>query len=123
MGDEWSITLADGFDRNFGRFRKRHPDACDAAWARLQVFLDRWLNNPLIGAGFGLPGWVHPEGKGVLAVDQGTRSGLMQLRLYLWLDERARLVWVLRLGDKPSQYADVAYCHAWVGDFKSKHED
>ena len=123
MQPAWGIAMADGFEKSFHRLRKRHPEACDAAWARLQNFLDRWLNNPLIGTGFGLPGWVHAEGKGVLAVDQGTRSGLAQLRLYLWLDERTRVVWVLRLGDKPNQHADIAYCHAWVGDFSSDHED
>ena len=119
----WRVAMAEGFERNARHMRKRHPEACLATWARLQNLLDRWLNNPLIGTGFGLPGWVHAEGKGVLAVDQGSRSGLTQLRLYLWLDERARLVWVLRLGDKPRQYADIAYCHAWVRDFSSDHED
>ena len=115
--------MSDGFEKGFHRWRKRHPDACDATWARLQNFLDRWLNNPLLQPGFGLPGWVHAEGKGVLAVDQGTRAGLAAMRLYLWLDEEERIVWLLRIGDKSTQYADIAYCHSWVEAFDSGDED
>ena len=123
MHEDWTVAMAEGFERSFRRCRKRHPTACDATWARLQNFLDRWLNNPLLGPGFNLPGWVHAEGKGVLAVDQGSRAGLTQLRLYLWLDEAERVVWLVRIGDKSTQYADVAYCHDWVIGFKSRDED
>jgi hypothetical protein len=123
MHEAWSIATADGFEKSFRRWRKRHPDACDATWARLQNFQDRWLNNPQLGAGFGLPGWVHAEGRGVLAVDQGTRAGLAAMRLYLWLDEEERTVWLLRMGDKSSQHADIAYCHAWREAFDSGDED
>ena len=123
MHEDWTVAMSDGFEKGFRRCRKRYPDACDATWARLQNFLDRWLNNPLLGPGFGLPGWVHVEGKGVLAVDQGSRTSLTQLRLYLWLDEEEQIVWLLRIGDKPSQYADIAYCHHWVMGFKSGDED
>jgi hypothetical protein len=88
---------------------------------KLQQFLERWLNNPAIAPGFRLPGWVHPEGRGVLAVDQGTKGNLAAVRLYLWLDHPRGKVWLLRQGDKQSQYADIAYCHDWVERFKSGH--
>ena len=119
MTDAWEIHSADEFERSFRRLRKRYPEGADALLARLQNFMDRWLNNPQIAAGFHLPGWVHSEGRGVLAVDQGTKSNLAALRLYLWLDHPTRRAWVLCAGDKRSQYADIAYCHGWVERFKS----
>ena len=121
MPDAWEIHPTEEFSRGFRRFAKRHPEGADALLARLQNFLDRWLNNPQLAAGFHLPGWVHAEGRGVLAVDQGTKRNLAALRLYLWLDHHQRHVCLLRVGDKPTQYADIAYCHAWVERFKSGH--
>ena len=109
------------FARSFRRTRKRHEASCDAALTRLQHFQDRWLNNPQLAPGFHLPGWVHPEGKGVLAVDQGTKGNSAAIRLYLYLDHFSRRIWLLRMGDKRSQHADIAYCHAWVEQFKSGH--
>jgi len=56
-----------------------------------------------------------------LAVDQGTKTNLAAIRLYLYLDHPSRRIWLLRTGDKQSQYADIAYCHTWVERFKSGH--
>lgn len=120
MPDTWGIRHSDDFERSFRRLRKRWPGGADALLARLQNFLDRWLNNPQLSAGFHLPGWIHPEGRGVLAVDQGTKGNLPALRLYLWLDHRDRLIWLLCAGDKRTQYADIAYCHDWVNRFASR---
>ena len=64
MTDAWEIHSADEFERSFRRLRKRYPEGADALLARLQNFMDRWLNNPQIAAGFHLPGWVHSEGRG-----------------------------------------------------------
>ena len=121
MSTAWVTESTEEFARSFRRSRKRHEASCDAALTRLQYFHDWWLNNPQLAPGFHLPGWVHPEGKGVLAVDQGTKGNLAAIRLYLYLDHPSQRIWLLRAGDKQSQYADIAYCHGWVGRFKSGH--
>jgi hypothetical protein len=121
MSTAWESESTEEFARSFRRSRKRHEASCDAALTRLQHFHDWWLNNPQLAPGFHLPGWVHPEGKGVLAVDQGTKGNLAAIRIYLYLDHPSRLIWLLRVGDKQSQHADIAYCHGWVERFKSGH--
>jgi hypothetical protein len=121
MSPAWVSESTEEFARSFRRSRKRHEASCDGALTRLQHFQDRWLNNPQLAPGFHLPGWVHPEGKGVLAVDQGTKGNLAAIRLYLYLDHPSRRIWLLRTGDKQSQHADIAYCHVWVERFKSGH--
>jgi DNA-binding XRE family transcriptional regulator len=86
--DAWEIHSADEFERSFRRLRKRYPEGADALLARLQNFMDRWLNNPQIAAGFHLPGWVHSEGRGVLAVDQGTKA--------IWRLSGSTSGWIIR---------------------------
>lgn len=121
MSLSWEIESTEEFERSFRRSHKRYEASCEAALSRLQHFLDCWLNNPQLAPGFHLPGWVHPEGRGVLAVDQGTRRSLAAIRLYYYLDHPCRRLWLLRVGDKQSQYVDIAYCHGWVERFKSGH--
>ena len=122
MRSPWGICFSEEFERSHRKLRKRHPASCGQAVIRAQRFLDAWLNNPLLQPGFNLPGWIHVEGRGVLAVDQGTASNLAVVRLYFYLEQAERRMWLLRLGDKSTQYADIAYCHSWVSELESGDE-
>jgi hypothetical protein len=123
MEEEWTIRLDPDFDRSFRRWHKRHPESCDQAVLRIQRYLEKWLNNPLLSPRFNHPGWIHHEGRGILAVDQGGPSNLAEMRLYFWPDQDGHELWLIRLGSKAHQYADVAYCHTWLEHHHRGHED
>jgi hypothetical protein len=110
----WMIEYADDFQKSFKRLRKQHPMSADRALIKAHHYLNVWLNNPQLGRGFNNPGWIHREGRGVMALDQGTQSNLAPVRIYFWLDERGCKMWLIWAGDKKSQYADIAYCHYWL---------
>jgi hypothetical protein len=123
MEEEWTIRLDADFDRSFRRWHKRHPESCDQAVLRVHRYLEKWLNNPLLSPGFNQPGWIHQEGRGILAVDQGGPANLAEMRLYFWPDQDEHELWLIRLGSKAHQYADIAYCHAWLDRHHHGHED
>jgi len=119
MRELWNIETAEDFERAFKKLRKRHTESADRALVKTYHYLNVWLNNPQLGRGFNNPGWIHQEGRGIMAVDQGTQSNLAPVRIYYWLDESAYKMWLICAGDKKSQYADIAYCHRWLEEFKS----
>lgn len=123
MEEEWTIQFDPDFERSFRKWHKRHPDSCDQAIIRIHCYLEKWLNNPLLARGFNLPGWIHPEGRGILAVEQAGRSNLAEVRLYFWPEPATHELWLIRLGVKPNQYADIAYCHEWLNRHHHGHED
>jgi hypothetical protein len=45
------------------------------------------------------------------------------MRLYFWPDQDGHELWLIRLGSKAHQYADVAYCHTWLEHHHGGHED
>ena len=122
MKELWTIETADGFEKAFKNLRKRHPQSADRALIKTYHYLNAWLNNPQLGRGFNNPGWIHPEGRGIMAVDQGTQSNLAPVRIYFWLEESEYQMWLIYAGDKKSQYADIAYCYRWLEEFKSNHD-
>lgn len=67
-------------------------------------------------------GFVHTEGKGVVAFDQGGGKGLQETRLYAFPDLANEVLWLLAIGDKKTQTADIKRCHEMVTDFL-KEED
>ena len=122
MKELWTIETADGFEKAFKNLRKRHPQSADRAFIKAHQYLNIWLNNSQLGRGFNNPGWIHPEGRGIMAVDQGTQSNLAPVRIYFWLEESEYQMWLIYAGDKKSQYADIAYCYRWLEEFKSNHD-
>jgi hypothetical protein len=69
-------------------------------------------------------GFLHDEKMGVLAVDQkGPGAGLKQTRLYIYPDEDDKVLYLITLGDKKSQHADVKVSHEFVLDHRNRHEE
>lgn len=122
MKELWIIETAEGFERAFRKLRKRHTESVDRALIKTYQYLNIWLNNSQLGRGFNNPRWIHREGRGIMAVDQGTQSNLAPVRIYFWLEESEYQMWLIYAGDKKSQYADIAYCHQWLEEFKSNDD-
>ncbi len=56
-------------------------------------------------------GYIHPEKKGVIAIDQSGSPGA-QIRLYLV--PQSREIHLITIGDKRSQQEDIQRAHRYV---------
>jgi hypothetical protein len=60
-------------------------------------------------------GFVHSEPGDVVAIDQkGGGPSLAQTRLYVYPDVTREVLYMITLGDKKSQKADIATCKDFV---------
>lgn len=69
-------------------------------------------------------GFVHPEPRGVLAIDQkGGGASLKETRLYVYLERTTGVVHLITLGDKASQSSDIEYTSEFVDRLNQRGED
>lgn len=115
----WQQEPTDDFQRQLRWFEKKRPRELAAVLVNLQTYLTA-LNagsQPLqIGYRF-----IHPEGHGVVAIDQkGGGKSLAETRLYAYPDAVERILYLLTIGDKNSQRADVLQCHEYAAQLRNR---
>ncbi len=116
----WQLRVDDSVERISKRrkFAKKHRSELRNVYTNLQRVLDA------LNGGMTLPtvtsfGFMHREGKGLWAIDQrGPNSPKKELRLYVYFEEAAGIIHVLRIGDKDSQQEDIRHCHRWIEQFE-----
>lgn len=60
-------------------------------------------------------GYLHPEGAGVVAIDQkGGGPSLQESRMYTYSDDRAKVVYLITIGNKKTQPRDVKFSRKFV---------
>ena len=109
----WSIRTTDQFDRELKRYGKKRPSELGAVLHNLKRYHDL-LNESkhprLVQAGF-----MHSESMGIIAIDQkGGGSGLQETRLYTFADDTTRTLWLITLGNKQTQNADIQTSRKFV---------
>jgi len=109
----WTVMPTDQFSRDLKWYDKKHPNELAACLANLDKYLyllAQSKNSKCVEAGY-----LHPEGKGVVALDQsGSGKKLAQTRLYTFPDDNAKIVHLITIGNKQEQPADVKRSHAFV---------
>lgn len=69
-------------------------------------------------------GFIHSEGKGVIAIDQrGHGRNLAQTGMYLYADMDSQTLHQIALGDKTTQKHDVRLSHEFVNDLNKEKND
>jgi hypothetical protein len=62
-------------------------------------------------------GFMHPEPRGVIAIDQkGGGAGLKETRLYTYPMIPTQVIHLITLGDKSTQKADIEYASKFVDE-------
>jgi len=109
----WWMGESDIFARRLRRYQKRHPDETLAVLDNLDTFM-RALNSGVRPAQI-QAGFVHREPQSVIAIDQsGAPRKLRETRLYCYPCEPEETVYVITIGDKNSQHADLQDCREFV---------
>lgn len=116
----WMISSTNQYDTNYKKYSKKHQkeliallNNLDTFWALLKQGI------PLIQIRFG---WLHPEPKGVLAITEkgGHGKSLKASRLYVFPDEINHILYLITIGDKNSQKADIKLCDTFIKEIRNK---
>lgn len=111
----WENTVAPCYSKATAKsISKNHTQEFQNVFTNLNGFTDT-LNagTPLEQAKRTLP-YIHNEKKGLLAVDQRPPKGGFQLRLYIYPDEKTHIIYIIAIGDKKSQQADIKTGHEFI---------
>lgn len=110
----WEAATTDSFERDQKHYSKKHPRELAGVLVNLQRYLKQLDQSPnakaVVAAGF-----LHSEPAGVMAIDQkGGGPGLQETRLYTFADDSTKTVWLITIGNKSEQPADIQFCRKFV---------
>lgn len=119
----WEIELSSYYGRKLAKYQKKHPKEALACLNNLDTYkqaLDAGAKPRMIQAGF-----IHPEPKGVVAIDQsGAPGSPRETRLYVYPDETRSVLHLITIGDKNSQADDIKDAKRYVdADRKEQKEN
>lgn len=109
---EWVLSTINRYETDYKEYDKKHQHELAAINANLASYLSA-LNStksPLQVCG----GYIHPEHKGLVAIDQkggNKKVKLQQTRLYVYPQESTKTLFLLAIGNKISQRDDIKFCH------------
>lgn len=117
----WQIEPTTGWERDHKHYAKKRPNELGAVLRNLDRYMKLLAvskNSKVVQAGY-----LHPEPGGVLAVDQkGGGANLQETRLYTYADDDTKTVYLITIGDKDAQHADVEYCKNFVKTLRNAVE-
>jgi hypothetical protein len=103
----WTIQQHPEFNRDYKWYTKKRPRELAAVLDnlnRLKNMLNLSPHPQLIVAGF-----IHPEPLGIWALDQrGSMGNLQATRLYCYVESSRKNIYLLAIGSKDSQSADIS---------------
>lgn len=114
----WNIQISERCERCLKEYRKKYPNETTAVLNNLDTYfsaLNKNIKSRQIKAGF-----MHIEPKGVIAIDQkGGKGRLKQSRLYIYSDEKEKILHLIILGDKNSQQKDIKFCNDFIKNLRN----
>lgn len=105
METEWQIETAHASPGKFKKFAGKHQREYESVFANLEKVMGVLRNGCKIGT-FKF-GFFRSEGAGVYRIGQSGIHSAKESRLYVFPDEQNRVMYVLNIGDKDSQDADI----------------
>ncbi len=115
----WQIEPTTGWEKDQKHYSKKRPKELAAVMRNLDRYfklLTVSKNSKALQAGY-----LHTEQSGVLAIDQkGGGGNLQETRLYTYADDDTKTVYLIAIGDKGDQHADVEYCKDFLNTLRNK---
>jgi len=113
----WRTEPITGWEHDQKHYSKKRPNELAAVLRNLERYMTQLKcakNSKCVQAGY-----LHTEAMGVLAIDQkGGGANLQETRLYTYADDQEKVIYLLAIGDKDNQHADVEYCKTFVQDLR-----
>lgn len=118
--NHWAIEPGTQFVKDKEWYAKKHPRELAAVLnnvTRLMAQLKTAKNAACVAGGY-----MHTEGKGILAIDQkGGGTSLQETRLYVYADQMTRVLHLITIGNKNTQPTDIKLAHAYAESLKPTH--
>lgn len=116
MSGMWDISPTTQWDKDRKFYEKKHSRELAAVLNNLSRYLA--LLNCSKNARCAIAGYLHSEPHGVVAIDQkGGGSGLQETRLYVYPDEASKLLYLITIGNKDTQQADIKLSSRFIADY------
>jgi hypothetical protein len=113
----WQLSPSSYWQKVIKRYEKKHPRELAAVLHNL----DRYLNllNAAPNAKAVQAGYLHPEPLGIVAIDQkGGGENLQQTRLYTFASDPNLVLYLITIGNKQTQKADIDMSKDFVRSLK-----
>jgi hypothetical protein len=114
--EKWKVDEAFAERSRFKEYNRKHPREYAACFSNLSHLIDLLQQFGAIKA-FQV-GFLKSEGQGVYRIGQTGVKHARETRLYVHVDETAKVARVLTIGDKDSQSDDIRRCHATATKIK-----
>ncbi len=101
----WLLNVDYASKSNFKQFNKRHPNEYRSCFANLKKVKGLLESGCKVG-GFQI-GFFRAEGEGLYRIGQSKVRGAKETRLYVYPSEQDKRIYILRIGTKDSQQADM----------------
>jgi hypothetical protein len=102
----WQVEITTQWQKDVRHYEKKHPGELAAVLRNLKRYVAQLESAPNprgVQAGF-----LHGEAKGVVAIDQkGGGGNLQETRLYTYADGARKVLYLITVGNKNEQPADV----------------
>lgn len=109
----WQLEPTTQWQRDLKWYEKKRPDELSAVLNNLRRYLA--VLNVSKNAKSVDGGYLHKEPGGVIAIDQkGCRANLQETRLYTYAVDETKTVYLITVGNKDSQHADVEYAKSFA---------
>ena len=105
----WTIVDDLAERSRFKEYNRKHPREYAACFSNLEQLV-KYLQQFGGIASFQV-GFLRSEGQGIYRIGQTGVKHARETRLYVYVDETARTVRVLTIGDKDNQSDDIRRCH------------
>lgn len=109
----WELEPTTQYECEVKYYQKKRPSELAAVIRNLGRYLAQLnvLKNPRQA----MAGYLHHEPAGVVAIDQkGGGGNLEETRLYTFADDAKKIVYLITIGNKSSQPADIIFSRDFV---------
>jgi hypothetical protein len=112
----WQIEATQQWDRDRKWYEKKRPAELAAVLHNLKRYVLQ-LNAAPNPRAFNA-GYIHHEPHGVVAIDQKCGGpNLQETRLYVFPNEERKMLYIITIGNKDEQPADIQFCSEFVASF------
>lgn len=103
---QWQVEPTDQFEKDSNWYEKKRPAELAAVLNNLSRYLTQ-LNHAK-NAACVQAGYLHNEPHAVRAIDQSAGGkSLQETRLYTYADDKKRVLYLITIGNKSEQAADI----------------
>ena len=108
MQEEWELNPDHASKSRFKRIKKNHKKEFISCFNNLNKIKDLLEKGAKLSELHYHPAFFRSEGKGLFRVGESGVRSAKALRLYVYPDGKTRTIYILGIGTKETQQADIA---------------